>query len=106
MPGFLSQLSDLAVMLALICVPLATGAISIPLGKALAERMRRRRTMPLDVEARLMLRLDSLEQATASIAAEMQKQSEYQRALDARLRRLTLPSAREAEAQGRVITPH
>lgn len=91
-------------MLALICVPLATGAISIPLGKALAERMRRRRTMPLDVESRLMDRLESLEQVTASIAAEMQKHSEYQRALEARLRHLTLPNARDA--QGRVITPH
>lgn len=106
MPGFLHELSDLLVMLALICVPVASGAVFIPLGRALAERVRQRRTLSFDAESRLMHRLDGLEQLIASIAAEVQKQCEYQRALELRLRTFKLPDAREGDAQGRVITPH
>ncbi len=106
MPGFIQELSDLAVMLALICVPIATGAVFIPLGKVLAERLRQRRTLTFDAESRLLHRLDGIEAMTAGIAAEVQKQSEYQRALEVRLRTLTLPNARASDEQGRVITPH
>jgi len=69
--------------------------VFIPLGKALAEGMRRRGTLPFDAESRLMHRLERIEAMTASIAAEVQKQSENQRTLDQRLSTLRLhPRAR------------
>ncbi|HEV8364376.1 MAG TPA: hypothetical protein VGQ52_12715 [Gemmatimonadaceae bacterium] len=106
MTGFISELSDLAVLLAIICVPVATAAVVIPVGKAITERLRQRRPLPLDAESRLMHRLDSLEALTLGIAAEVQKQSEHQHALEVRLRTLSITNASEGDARGRVITPH
>ena len=108
MQGFLSELSDLGVMLALICVPLATGAIFIPLGRALAERIRRgdaTNELPSSDAGQVADRLDRLEALMASVANETAMLSEQQRLLARALADQGKHSIASA-SEGRVITPH
>ncbi|HEU4994302.1 MAG TPA: hypothetical protein VFT29_05760 [Gemmatimonadaceae bacterium] len=112
MQGFLSELSDLGVVLALICVPLATGAVFIPLGKAIAARIRHRDEPAPEHGSHqsdsLAERIGRLESLVASIAKETQRMGVQQHFL-ARLldeqskvtRGLPPPGA-----EGRVVTPH
>lgn len=72
----LSELADLGVLLAMICVPLAVGAIAIPIGRALADRVRTRggvRPSALPSEDRLATieaQVRRLERALAPRAAD------------------------------------
>jgi hypothetical protein len=110
MQGFLSELSDLGVMLALICIPLATGAIFIPLGRAIAARVRRDglgSENDMLRSGQVVQRLDRLESLAASIASETQRLGEQLRIL-ARLvgEPSRISGGSSISTEGRVITPH
>ena len=105
MPHFLNELADLATYLVVVCVPLAVAAITIPVGRALAERIRRGKlpqSEPPVTDARLdelAHRLVALEQAIEVAALEVERLGEQQRYLGKG------ESLRPRTPQ-RVITPH
>ncbi len=73
-----SEVADLAILLVIICVPLAVGAVFIPVGRALAERIRsdKARRDDLDSVVRALQsvdsRLDGLARATESSATALE----------------------------------
>ena len=109
MPTFISELTDLAVLLAMICVPLGVGAIAFPLGRALAERLRlpRRRDVQLTTVVTALeavnARLSALERAVDVTAREVERLNDYQRhATRALPERAETPRLRSSTP----ITPH
>ena len=107
-----SELTDLLQFLAIICVPIATLVIGIPVGRALAAQLRR--PSP-DLEAEttermlaLSAHLERLQSSIDAIAIEMERNGEIQR-YAARLLELrtsiALPEASAASRPG-TITPH
>jgi hypothetical protein len=106
---FWQELSDLGIMLALICVPLAVGAITIPLGLALAERLRRSRTQS-DHDAALVAtlneligRLAALEHSVDTASIEVERLAGQQR--DQAVARRSPPGLTIGSASTSV-TPH
>jgi hypothetical protein len=105
MPHFLSELADLATYLIVVCVPIAVAAITIPVGRALGERIRRGKLAavgPSLLEARadeLAQRLVALEQAIDVAALEVERLGEQQRSLAMREQ---LPPTKSPRA----TTPH
>jgi hypothetical protein len=85
MPTLISELTDLAVLMAMICVPLGVGAIAIPLGRALAERMRLPRRRDAHFSAVLTAlesvnsRLSALERTVDATAVEVERLSDLER---------------------------
>ena len=110
MQGFWSELSDLGVVLALICIPLATGAIFIPLGIAIAARVRGKGpgSEPDTLGSGQMgQRLDRLESLVASIATETQRHGEQLRILARHAgEQPRISGGSSTGSEGRVITPH
>ena len=107
MHGFVSELADLVIMLSLICIPLATGAIAIPLGRALADRYRRSRMLgsaredALEFQRWLVDRMDQVESTTNAVLADVERLTESHEFL---VRALT---SQQRLAQGRGLpTPH
>lgn len=105
MPHFLNELADLATYLVVVCVPIAVAAITIPVGRALGERIRRGKVAepePSVTDAKLdqmAQRLVALEQAIEVAALEVERLGEQQRYL-------TKGEPSRARAPQRVITPH
>jgi hypothetical protein len=104
MPHFLNELADLGTYLIVVCVPIAVAAITIPVGRALAGRIRRAKpTEPQGslIDARteeLARKLVNLERAIEVAALEVERLGEQQRYLT----KQSLPPTRTP----RVITPH
>ena len=113
MQNFLAELSDLGIVLALICVPLATGAIFIPLGRVIAERFRVTGSLlgvgeSSHLDREVLARFDRVEAIVVELAAAIETSAEQQRSLIATLReqkRLD-PARGAASSEGRIITPH
>lgn len=105
MPHFLSELADLARYLVVVCVPIAAAAITIPLGRAIGERIRHGKvTVPAPslMEKRLdqlAQRLAALELAIEVAALEVERLGEQQQYLG---KREYLPATKPP----RVSTPH
>lgn len=105
MPHFLNELADLATYLVVVCVPIVVAAITIPVGRALAERIRRGKGAepePPITDVRLdqlAHRLVALEQAIEVAALEVERLGEQQRYLGK-------GESLRARAPQRVITPH
>lgn len=104
MPHFLNELADLGTYLIVVCVPIAVAAITIPVGRALGERIRRAKLAepePSVLDARaeeLARRLLALERAIEVAAVEVERLGEQQRYFA----RHSLPPTKSPRA----ITPH
>lgn len=109
MPPFISELTDLAVLLAILCVPLGVGAIAFPLGRALAERLRLPRRRDAHLSAILSAlesvnaRLSAVERAVDATAVEVERLGEQQRHVT---RALTERSAVSRPRGATTTTPH
>lgn len=98
-----SEVADLAILLCIICVPLAVGAVFIPIGRALADRLRNDRHLREDQEAMIRalqmldVRLRAIEDATADNAATLERLGGQ---------RLQELSSQRRDATPRLTTPH
>jgi hypothetical protein len=98
-----SEVADLAILLCIICVPLAVGAVFIPIGRALAERIRsdQARRDDLDGVVRALhsvdVRLDALARTTESNASALEQLA---------ARRLPELSRHAVVDEARRSTPH
>ena len=96
-----SELGDLAVLLAIVCVPIAVAAIAIPLGRAIANRVDRRDLRNIDLEAveqrvsAVDERLAALEESIASMSLQVERIGEQQRFLA----KLLGPSSDDSRSQ-------
>lgn len=106
------ELTDLLQFLAIICVPIATLVIGIPVGRALADQLRKPPRRP-DVDAAdrliaLNARLERLESGVERIAIEVERNGERQRYAARLLELRTSIALPEAPAIQRpsAITPH
>ena len=106
------ELTDLLQFLAIVCVPIATLVIGIPVGRALAAQLRKP-SADSDAAATerilaLSAHLERLQSSIDAIAVEMERNGEIQR-YAARLLELrtsiALPEAPTASRPG-TITPH
>ena len=104
-----SEVTDLLTFLAIVCVPLAVGAVLIPVGRALAQRIRGTQR-ERDHDDAILRSLWGIDQRLASLEQTMQEEL---RAATLRSAQPTLPdrpvSARSAiagSATPRSITPH
>lgn len=98
-----SEVADLVILLCIICVPLAVGAVCIPIGRAIADRIRNDHTRRNELDG--MVR--ALQTVDARIG-ELSKATELNAAALERLaaRRLPeLPLSHGVDAT-RAITPH
>ena len=74
-----SEAADLFIFLCVVCVPLAVGAVFIPIGRALADRIRSDRSLRADHDAIIRAlqlidaRVGALEQAAASNATAIER---------------------------------
>lgn len=74
-----SEVADLAIFLCIVCVPIAVAAVFIPVGRALADRIRGDQALREHQEALLRAlqavhtRLDVIDDATASNAAALER---------------------------------
>jgi hypothetical protein len=108
----MSELTDLLQFLAILCAPIATMAIVIPVGRALARQLHDRAAGSAAVSddrlAEMTARLQRLETSIDAIAIEIERNGELQR-YAARLLELrgsiALPEATTKPAIG-TITPH
>ncbi len=108
----MNEFTDLLQFLAIVCVPIATAAIAIPVGRALADHLRKpkpdRDLHSAEGILALHARLDRLESSIDAIAVEIERNGEVQR-YAARLLELrstiALPDAPTPSRIG-VITPH
>lgn len=113
MQNFLAELSDLGIVLALICVPLGTGAIFIPLGRVIAERFRATGNLfglgaTLHLNREVLARFNGIEATVVELAAAIERNADQQRMLIATLREQgRIDPARGADpSEGRITTPH
>jgi hypothetical protein len=104
-----SELGDLLTFLAIVCVPLAVGAVLIPVGRAMAERIRGTQREP-DRDDAILSTLGRIDQRLASLERTMQEEL---RAATLRAAQPHLPdrpasarSAIAASAPPPSITPH
>jgi hypothetical protein len=105
------EFTDLLQFLAMLCAPIATVAIAVPVGRAIARQMRERQSPPVeplsDAVYHVQDRLARLETAIDAIAVELERQGETQR-YAARLLELrasiSLPDAPAKQIGS--ITPH
>ena len=105
------EFTDLLQLLAMLCAPIATVVIGIPVGRALARQLRDRSAMPIsspDEFRALNARLERLEASLEAVAIEVERNGELQR-YAARLLELrssiALPE-RAPRPGGGVVTPH
>lgn len=99
-----SEVANLIIFLCIVCVPLAVGAVCIPIGRALADRIRSGQPLrgsdqdgAIHVHRAIDARLAALEQATANNAIAIEHLA---------ARRLPGLPSHHAPVTPRAITPH
>lgn len=98
-----SELGDLAIFLCVVCVPLAVGAVFIPIGRALADRIRSDRTLREDADAVIR----ALQAVDARLCAIEDAASRHSAALEAlAARRLPALPVQGTLTTPRPTTPH
>ncbi|MCO4098220.1 MAG: hypothetical protein HEQ38_02260 [Gemmatimonas sp.] len=99
-----SEFADLAIVLALVCVPLAVGAVFIPLGRALADRLQNTR-MPRDNLNCVIDALHALEDRVQQVEQRVAKPHEHVAVNDPRPLPPTLQLKETPVPFARSITP-
>lgn len=98
-----SELGDLVIFLCVVCVPLAVGAVFIPIGRALADRIRSDRTLREDSDAVIR----ALQAVDARLCAIEEVASRHSAALEAlAARRLPALPVEGTVTTPRSTTPH